>query len=183
MCCECARIYFEKGGEKVKRHENEMDIIYKRYSKDVLRFAFSLSGNWDVAEEITQNTFYKAVQSVNKFRGDCDIRVWLFQIAKNDYLNDQRKRKRISSEVNVEELLANIPSCEEPILTKIEDAESAWEIRKVLEKMEEPYREVFTLRVIHKMSYEKIADLYGKSESWARVTFYRAKMKIIDEVT
>lgn len=167
----------------MKRHENEMDIIYKRYFRDVLCFALSLSGNRDLAEEITQNTFYKAVQSVHKFRGDCDIRVWLFRIAKNDYLNYLRKEKRISSGENVEELLANIPSCEEPVLTRIEDAESAREIQKVLEEMEEPYREVFTLRVIHKMSYGEIAGLYGKSESWARVTFYRAKMKIIDEVT
>lgn len=162
----------------MRQHDKEMDIIYRKYYKDVLFFAKSLAGNMDIAEEITQNTFYKAVQSANKFRGDCDIRVWLCKIAKNDFLNYIRKEKRIASDCETEDILKNIPDNTEPAINRIEDEESAREIRRILDEMEEPYREVFTLRVLHEMSYEQIAKLYGKTESWARVTYYRAKVKI-----
>ena len=81
----------------MKRHESEMDIIYRKYYKDVLLFANSLAGSMDEAEEITQNTFYKAVKNIHKFRGDCDIKVWLCKIARNDYLNYVRKQKHMFS--------------------------------------------------------------------------------------
>lgn len=164
----------------MKRHETEIDIIYKKYYKDVLFFAKSLSGNMDLAEEITQNTFYKAIQSVHKFRGDCDIRVWLCQIAKNDYLNYIRKEKRMVSDYSFDDILWNTQDNKETALSHIEDEESAREIRLILDEMEEPYREVFILRVLHEMSYLKIAEVYGRTESWARVTYYRAKMKILN---
>lgn len=166
----------------VKRHEDELDIIYKKYYNDVLCFAKSLTGNAYTAEEITQNTFYKAIQSIKKFRGDCDIRVWLCQIAKYDYLNYLRKEKYAASNYREEDVLSNIADDKEPLINRIEDEESAMEILKCLEEMEEPYKEVFTLRVLHEMPYAKIAQVYGKSESWARVTYYRAKMKIVDSM-
>lgn len=171
-----------EGGEKVKQHENEMDIIYRKYYKDVLYFAKSLAGNMDIAEEITQNTFCKAIQSANKFRGDCDIRVWLCKIAKNDFLNYIRKEKRIASNDTVEDVLNNLPDNTQPVINQMEDEETAGEIRLILDGMEEPYKEVFTLKVLHEMSYEQIAKLYGKTESWARVTYYRAKMKICNRM-
>ena len=164
----------------MKQHNNDMDVIYNKYYKDVLFFAKSLSGNMDIAEEITQNTFYKAIKAAHKFRGDCDIRVWLCKIAKNDYLNYMRKEKRMVSGEHTEELLKNTPDTAEPVLNKLEDMESAKEIQKILEDMEEPYKQVFILRVLHDMPYDKIAQAYGKTESWARVTYHRAKVKIVD---
>lgn len=164
----------------VNKHENDMDIIYKKYYKDVLCFARALSGNNDIAQEITQNTFYKAIKAAYRFRGDCDIRVWLCQIAKNDYLNYIRKEKRMVSNDRIEDMLLNTPDYVKPVLDDIEDAESAREIRLILDKMEEPYKEVFILRVLHEMPYSRIAEIYHKTENWARVTYYRAKMKICD---
>ena len=164
----------------MKYYNKEMDIIYRKYYKDVFCFARSLSGDVDVAEEVTQNTFCKAIQAAHKFRGECDIRVWLCQIAKNDYFNYMRKEKRSFNHYADEDILDNIPDTSEPILDQLQDVEEAEEIRAILEDLEEPYKTVFSLKVLHEVSYEKIAKSYGKTESWARVTYYRAKSKIID---
>lgn len=158
----------------------EMDIIYRRYYKDVFCYARSLTGNVDIAEEVTQNTFCKAIQAAHKFRGDCDIRVWLCQIAKNDYFNYLRKEKRNVSGFVEEDVFLNVPDTAEPTINRIEDVEEAEEIRSILENMEEPYKTVFLSKVLHEVSYQKIAEVHGKTESWARVTFYRAKAKILD---
>lgn len=166
----------------MKWHMRDMDIIYKRYYRDVLFYAKSLSGNIDIAEEVTQNTFCKAIQAANKFRGDCDVRVWLCKIAKNDYLNYMRKQKKLVSNEKTEEFILNTPDVTEPVQNRLEDIETAEEIQQILAELEEPYHEVFVLRVLHDMSYDKIAQAYGKTESWARVTYHRAKMKIWDEL-
>lgn len=165
----------------MKRYVSDMDIIYNKYYKDVLFFAKSLSGNMDIAEEVTQNTFCKAIQAAHKFRGDCDIRVWLCKIARNDYLNYVRKEKRLVLGENTEKLLANTPDASESAVNQIEDMESAKEIQAILTEMEEPYHQVFVLRVLHDMPYDKIARAYGKTESWARVTYHRARLKIVNE--
>lgn len=168
------------GGEKVEHYTREMEIIYRKYYKDVFCFARSLSGNVDVAEDITQNTFCKAIQYAHKFRGDCDIRVWLCQIAKNDYLNYLRKEKRKVTNCVVEDILEKVPDSSESVVSRMEDASEAEAIRVILDDLEEPYKTVFSMKVLHEVSYSKIAELYGKTESWARVTYYRAKVKIMD---
>lgn len=160
--------------------KKEMDVIYRRYYKDVFCFARALSGSVDIAEDVTQNTFCKAIEASYKFRGDCDIRVWLCQIAKNDYYNYLRKEKRNVSGLVEEDVFLNVPDTAEPAINRIETVEEAKEIREVLENMEEPYKTVFSLKVLHEVSYQKIAEVHGKTESWARVTFYRAKAKILD---
>ncbi len=164
----------------MKRFNKEMDIIYRKYYKDVYCFACSLTGNGDIAEEVTQNTFCKAIQSAHKFRGDCDIRVWLCQIAKNDYYNYLRKEKRNVSGFVEEDVFLDVPDTAEPVINRIEDAETAETIRDILEDLEEPYKTVFSMKVLHEVSYQKIAQAFGKTESWARVTYYRAKTKIQD---
>lgn len=164
----------------MKYYNKEMDIIYRRYYKDVFCFARSLSGSVDIAEDVTQNTFCKAVQAAHKFRGDCDIRVWLCQIAKNDYFNYMRKEKRNVTNYIDEDVLNNIPGETESVLDRIEDVEEAERIREILNGLDEPYKTVFSLKILHEVSYERIAHTYGKTESWARVTYYRAKSKIID---
>ena len=166
----------------MKYYNKDMDIIYRKYYKDVFCFARSLSGSVDIAEEVTQNTFCKAIQSAHKFRGECDIRVWLCQIAKNDYFNYVRKEKRNLKNYADEDILDEIPDTSEPVLNQLEDVEEAEAIRAVLEDLEEPYKTVFSLKVLHEVSYEKIARTYGKTESWARVTYHRARLKIVKEL-
>ena len=156
-----------------------MDIIYRKYYKDVLLFAKSLSGSMDVAEDIAQNTFYKAVKNIHKFRGDCDIRIWLCKIARNDYMNYLRKQKRLKNDVDVEQLINNVQDDSVNLLGHVEDKESAKEIKEILEILEEPYKSVFSMKVIQDLPYIMIAKTFNKTESWARVTYYRAKSKII----
>lgn len=156
-----------------------MDIIYRKYYKDVLLFAKSLSGSMDVAEDIAQNTFYKAVKNIHKFRGDCDIRIWLCKIARNDYMNYLRKQKRLKNDVDVEQLINNVQDDSVNLLGHVEDKESAKEIKAILEILEEPYKSVFSMKVIQDLPYTMIAKTFNKTESWARVTYYRAKSKII----
>lgn len=159
----------------------EMGIIYSRYYKDVYNFCCGLCNkDPDMAEEITQNTFFKAIQSADSFRGNCAIKTWLCQIARNDYISRLRKDKHISKTETAEQLLENMADPQESTQTRLEDSESAIQISRILDGLDEPYGEVFRLRVLQDMDYKDIATIYKKSENWARVTYYRAKQKIIE---
>lgn len=149
--------------------------VYDLYFKDVYKYALSLSRNPQVAEEITQETFFKALKSIDSFRGQCRLYVWLCQIAKNTYCTYTQKQGRIAPEA---EMTAG-ESLEDHLLTK----ESAFEIHKVLHSLPEPYKEVFSLRIFGELSFAQIGLLFGKTESWARVTYHRARMKIKEELT
>jgi len=152
-------------------------MIYELYFKDVYRFIYSLCRDTAIAEEITQETFVKALKSIDSFQGKCKLNVWLCQIAKNTYYTYQRKQARMSN-VNTEHSIAsNVEqgsSLDEYLITK----EDALRVHRALHHMKEPYKEVFTLRVFGELSFAEISGLFGKTESWARVTFYRAKQSI-----
>ncbi|WP_097027476.1 RNA polymerase sigma factor [Clostridium peptidivorans] len=148
--------------------------IYKQYFRDVYSFVLLLSRNEAVAEEITQETFFKALKNIDKFKGNCKISVWLCQIAKNTYYSHLEKQKRFEMDSTPEKASEN--SIEELLI----DKESALRIHKVLHCLDEPYKEVFTLRIFGELSFVQISQLFEKTESWSRVTFYRAKQKIQD---
>lgn len=154
----------------------DFDQIYRMYFKDVYLYLRSISANEDVAEEITQETFVKALKGLNSFDGSKDIRAWLFTIARNTYYSHCRKQKHYAAE----ELEEDIADSAASFTQKIMEEESAFLIHRFLHKMEEPYKEVFTLRIFGELSYEKIGQLFGKSSGWARVTFYRAKKQIVE---
>lgn len=158
-----------KGGRNV----TEFESIYNQYFQNVYSFILSLSRNEKIAEEITQETFFKALKSIDKFNGTCKINVWLCQIAKNTYFTYLDKQKRYETE-EILEISEN--SVEEVLLKK----EEIFRLHKVLHGIEEPYKEVFTLRVFGELSYKQISELFERTESWARVTFHRAKVKIQD---
>lgn len=161
--------------------KEEMKIVYQCYYKEVYGFCFQLCGqNAHLAEELAQNTFYKAILSADSFKGNCEIKTWLCRIARNDYLNYLRKEKHLSKTRAAEQVLELTPDPQTNILQKIEDSESVMEILQALDTLETPYSEVFRLKVINDMDYKEIAAIYGKSENWARVTFYRAKQKITE---
>ena len=145
--------------------------IYLRYYRDVYRFAFSLAQDGDLAEEVTQETFFKAL---NRFDGSKDIRAWLFTIARNAWYSHCRAQRRTLSQEDLPQELPDNVRIEE----RVEDEETAFAIHRILHTMQEPYKEVFTLRVFGELPYEKIGRLFGKSDNWARVTFYRAKVQI-----
>lgn len=152
----------------------EFEDIYRRYFRDVYRFALSLSQDGALAEELAQETFFKALKALNRFDGSKDIRAWLFTIARNAYYDHCRAQKRAIAQ---EELPQELPDSVR-IEDKVEDEERAFAIHQFLHSMAEPYKEVFTLRVFGELPFEKIGRLFGKSANWARVTFYRAKVQI-----
>ena len=155
-----------------------IEELYNTYFHDVYLFIYSLSHNEETAQEITQETFFKAMKSINSFNGSCNIRSWLCTIAKNIFYTQYRKQQRFTDE----ELSADIPDSNISIEDKITDKEQTLAIHRILHKMEEPYKEIFSLRVFSELTFKQIAELFGKTESWARVTFHRAKLKIIDEL-
>jgi RNA polymerase sigma-70 factor (ECF subfamily) len=154
----------------------EFDQIYSTYFKSVYLYAMQLSGNEHIAEEITSETFYKAINTIDRFRGDCDVRVWLCQIAKNTYFSYLKKNKK---ELSVAEAdLQNIADPDALVDKQIAEQEEAHLIRKILYDMSDPYKEVFMWRVFGELSFKEIGDLYGKSDNWACVTYHRARKMI-----
>lgn len=148
--------------------------VYDLYFRDVYKYALSLSRDPRMAEEITQETFFKALKHIDSFRGQCRLYVWLCQIAKNTYISYRQKQSRFLPEKEE----AEEKNLEEYLLTR----ETAFEIHKVLHHLSEPYKEVFSLRVFGELPFVKIGELFGKTESWARVTYHRARMKIKEEL-
>ena len=153
---------------------SQLDEGYRQYSKTVYRFLLSLSGDAHLAEELTQETMFRAVMNIETFRGECRMSAWLCQIAKHLYYA-QRRRDR--STVSLEE--ASLPEevGEDPAAA-LHDRELAEEILKRLHALEEPYKEVFLLHALGDVPLKQISRLFGRSDSWARVTYYRAKARI-----
>lgn len=155
----------------------DFEEVYNLYFKDVYKYVLSLSRDAAVAEEVTQETFFKALKSIDSFRGQCKLYVWLCQIAKNTYFTHAAKMPRQSYEHSA----AHLPS-EEDLEDALSDKDAAFQIHRILHRLEEPYKEVFSLRVFGELSFKQIGELFGKTESWARVTFHRARLKIKEEL-
>ena len=153
---------------------SQLDEGYRQYSKTVYRFLLSLSGDAHLAEELTQETMFRAVMNIETFRGECRMSVWLCQIAKHLYYA-QRRRDR--STVSLEEARLPEEVGEDPAAA-LHDRELAEEILKRLHTLEEPYKEVFLLHALGDVPLKQISRLFGRSDSWARVTYYRAKARI-----
>jgi len=151
----------------------EFEKIYRMYFKDVFLYLISISGDEQIAEDIISETFLKALENINSFKGNCDIRVWLCQIAKNTYYSYLRKKRKYPVQEFPEQLEDKV-NIEQAICS----AEASMKIHEVLHNLNEPYKEVFTLRVFGELSFKQIASLFGKTESWACVTFHRARKKI-----
>ena len=151
--------------------------VYDLYFRDVYRYALSLCQNESMAEEITQETFYKALNKLDSFDGKCKITVWLCQIAKNTYISHCRKYKHLDTNTDT-----SLLSAEGSIEERFMDQETAFSIHKILHDLEEPYKEVFSLRTFGELSFKQISLLFGKTETWARVTYHRARLKIKEEL-
>lgn len=153
---------------------DDFEAIYIQHFDSVYKYVFSLCRNEVVAEEITQETFYKAMEHMDKFDGKCKLYVWLCQIAKNTLFTQAKKQKRHIPETDVDFSQQSEPSFE----SEFWDKETAWELHKLLHRLSEPYKEVFSLRVFGELPFSQIGELFGKSDSWARLIFYRAKTEL-----
>ena len=140
-------------------------------------YVCSLSGDEHVAEEITSDTFFRAMRGIGGFRGDCEPRVWLCQIAKNCYFS-YRKRQRALPLEAAEQLAAE----EEPIGEALQRRETLCRIREILHSLDNPYKEVFMWRALSGLSFKEIGALYGKTENWACVTYHLARRHIKDRL-
>ena len=154
----------------------DFDRIYAEYFSEVYKFVLSLCQNSALAEEITQESFFKALKSIDRFNGDCAIKTWLCKIARNTlYSYAKKHNKQVDSPLD-------IIMSDENLEEQFTDKETAYAIHRVLHKLSEPYKEVFWLRTFGELSFAQIGELFSKTESWARVTYYRARILIKEEI-
>ena len=161
-----------KAERKVKKMDKDFERVYRDYYPSVYRYLLSITKNADTAEEIAQETFFKALKNIEKYDQQQNMLTWLCTIAKNTYYSTLKKSSHFS------ELPENLVSTDGDIIDTIIDSEDSMEILRVLHDLPEPYKEVFTLRVLGGFSFGKIGEVFSKGESWARVTFFRAKAMI-----
>ena len=154
----------------------EFDKIYTEYFLEVYKFVISLCQNPELAEEITQETFFKAIKNIERFQGDCKFNTWLCKIAKNTFYSYAKKYNR-QVDFSFDVIISD-----ENIEKQFVDKETAYAIHKVLHKLKEPHKEVFWLRIFGELSFAQIGAIFDKTESWARVTYYRAKIMIKEEL-
>lgn len=154
----------------------DLEQIYETYFKSVYLYMWRLSGNEHLAEEITSETFFKAIKSIESFRGECDMRIWLCQIAKNTYYSYIKKRDKTLSVAETE--LQDVVDTDAFIAEQIIAKEEVQQIRKFLHELPDPYKEVFMWRVFGELSFKAIGDLYNKTDNWACVTYHRARKMI-----
>lgn len=150
--------------------------LYKQYYSQVYFYVLGLCRNEHIAEEITQETFFKVLKKMDTFKGECKVNVWMIQIAKNTFYNYCREKK-----IALESSLDGVET-ERTIEEKIIDQEAAGQIHVILHRMQEPYKEVFWMRTFGELSFKEIGSIHGKTESWARVTYHRAKLMIKEEL-
>ena len=152
-----------------KTAEKLYDACYMK----VYSYVMTLAKDQHAAQEITQEAFYKAITTEQTFRGESESYSWLCAIAKNIFIDDKRKSKRYQDEPD--ETLADIDTYIEQDIT---DSETSFRIHMLLHDMEDPYKEVFELRVFGELSFSQIGAIFRKTESWARVTYHRARLKL-----
>lgn len=161
-----------KAERKVKTMDKDFEQVYREYYPSVYRYMLSLTKNDHTAEEIAQEAFFKALKNIEKYDSNQTMLTWLCTIAKNTWYSACKRSRRLG------EIPDDLQSTDEDIIDTIIDSEDSMEILRVLHTLPEPYKEVFTLRVLGSFSFGKIGEVFGKSESWARVTFFRAKTTI-----
>lgn len=152
----------------------EIEVIYRKYFRDVFFYIRAISSDESLAEEITQETFVKAMKNLEQFDERKDIRAWLFAIAKNTYFRYCRRNKIFLEDDKLETMGDSSPQ----ILDEMIERETVRQIQKNVDSLTEPYREVFCLRIYGEMSFEEIGKCCKKSAGWARVTYHRARKMI-----
>ncbi|WP_318152759.1 RNA polymerase sigma factor [Paenibacillus terricola] len=154
----------------------DLEEIYRNHAQSVFRYLLSLTHDEDLAEELTEETFYRAVYSIHTYNGSCKISVWLCQIAKHVWYQELGKRKRQQTQELDEDIPSTGRSPEEAMLLK----SSKMDLYRAIHKLDEPMREIVHMRISGEFSFAEIGEILGKSENWARVTFYRAKQKMME---
>ena len=153
----------------------DMDAVYRQHAQTVYNVLLSQCHDPHLAEELTQETFYQAVRSIDRFDGGCKVSVWLCQIAKHLWYQHLRKAHR-ETELPEESELPLVPSAEEETM----DRSGQLDLLRRVHQLPEPGREVVYLRAFGGLSFREDGEVLGQPEAWARVTFYRAKQKLME---
>jgi len=156
----------------------DIDLLYKEHAKSVFKYLNSITYDADLAEELTQETFYRALYSLDTYNGSCKVSVWLCQIAKHIWYQELEKRNKS----NVTVINENLPSSDMLIDENMILSEEKLKLFSAIHALDEQMREVMYLRLSGEFNFREIGQILGKDETWARVTFYRAKQKIIKGV-
>ena len=153
----------------------DIEKIYKEYFETVNKYLFCLTHNNDISEELTQETFYKAVKKIDTYKGDCKMSVWLCQIAKHLWYDQCRKNKKFvdTKEINLIDI-QDVNTLEEQVISDDEKIS----LYKKLQTLDEKTREVVYLRITGELSFKEIGIILNKTENWARITFYRGKNQL-----
>ena len=156
----------------------DLDAIYRQYANTVYRFLMAKTGSVDLAEELTQETFFQAVGSIQRYDGSCQISTWLCGIAKNVLLSYYKKQRHEG--VSLEEVPEpSVSSAEDAILNEVDQQT----VLETIHRLPEPGREIMHLRLLGGLSFKQIGGVFGQSETWARVIYYRAKQTVVKELS
>lgn len=151
-----------------------MDELYQQNAKIVYHFLYSRCHNVQLAEDLTQETFLQAYQSIERYDGSCKLSVWLCQIAKHLYYQYLQKHGREIPAEMEEQGISGIDT-EKQVVTKLE----LIDVLKEMQNLPDKIREVIYLRIIGDLSFREIGEILGKTENWARVNFYRGKEQLL----
>ena len=157
----------------------DLGVIYEEYFQTVYKYLYTLTHDQNLSEELTQETFYQAVKTYDSFRGDSKVSVWLCQIAKHLWYREYKRMNKYAPE-SVEELSKMIPSSDN-LLQSILESDAKVEMYRKIQNLDEKTREVIYMRLTGELSFREIGEILSRNESWARVTFYRGKQKLMKE--
>lgn len=153
--------------------KNTAEKLYEAFYMKVFSYVMTLARDRNDAEEITQETFFRAISTEKTFKGESESFTWLCAIAKNIFIDEKRRVSRQDEELNEE-----LPDTNKGIEEKLTDRDQSLKIHLILHQLEEPHKEVFQLRIFGELSFAEIGSIFGKTETWARVTYHRARLKI-----
>jgi RNA polymerase sigma-70 factor, ECF subfamily len=156
---------------------DEFKQLYTKYKKQIYKYFFYLSGDKFIAEELTQETFLKAFQSIHSFKGRSKVSTWLFQIAKYTFYNYLRKKKKSEQVTDIstfENEISNKETPEEIYFKK----EKSINLLTAIKKLKQPQQEIVILRLYNELGFKEIGEIFNQSDRWARVNFYRAKNRL-----
>ena len=163
----------------MSRSSKEFEQIFEEYFSNVYGYLISFCQNEHIAEELTQETFFQVLKSLPNFRGECSLLTWLCQIAKNvwyQYLRKGNKHSKATVEID-DELIFQGLSTEESYILR----ESKISLYQNIRLLDEQMKEVVLMRISGYLSFEEIGEIFGKSASWARVTYHRARLILQEE--
>lgn len=149
----------------------DFEQVYQTYQQMIYAFLLRLCGNAHLAEELTQETFYQALKHWGEFRGQSSVSTWLCTIAKRQLYSAVRRKEALPLEETTH-------AAADDVTDALVRSDRMMAAHRLVHRLPEPMREVFTLRTFGDLSHSQIGSLFGKSDSWARVTYYRARQQL-----